>query len=222
MSQMTHEDHHRALVRRLASEVRTTRRLWPVGARLGLWILLEIGVLVWVVTHTDNDFVHKLKQPAYAIEVALFAGAAIISAILALRSTIPGRTLRATEVMFGATLVLAGIVLLTVGEPMRTGYPVAEFLHLGMRCAYETVALAATPWLLLWWLVSRGFPTRGMLSGLFVGAGAMLFSFAMMRLTCPIDEPLHLVVWHLLPAFALIALSTWAGAAWPRRRRSPE
>ena len=219
MPQMTHEEHHRALVRQLASEVTPTRRLWPVGARLGLWMLLEIGVLVWVMTHTDNHFLHKLKQPVYANEIVLFAGAAIISAILALRSTIPGRALRADEAVLGATLVLAGMVLLTVGEPMRTGYPVAEFLHLGLRCAYETTVLAATPWLLLFWLVSRGFPTQGRLSGLFVGAGAMFFSFAMMRIACPIDEPLHLLVWHLLPALALIALSTWAGSVWLRFRR---
>ena len=143
-------------------------------------MLLEGGVLAWVVTHTDNDFLHKLRHPVYAIGIVLFAGAAIISAILALRSTIPGRALRADEAVLGATLVLAGMVLLTVGEPMQTRYPVAEFLHLGLRCAYETMVLAATPWLLLWWLVSRGFPTQGRLSGLFVGAGAMFFSFAMM------------------------------------------
>jgi hypothetical protein len=222
VSQRTHEDHHRALVSQLASEVKPTRRLRSVGVRLALWMLLEVGVLGWVVTHTDNDFLHKLKQPVYAIEIVFFAGAAIISAILALRSTIPGRTLRVDEAILGAALVLAGTALLTLGEPIRTGYQLGEFLHIGLRCARETVALAATPWLLLWWLVSRGFPTRGRLSGSFVGAGAMCFSFAMMRIICPIDEPLHLLTWHLLPAFALIALSTWAGAAWLRfRRRAP-
>jgi hypothetical protein len=34
VSQITHEDHHRALVRRLATEVTPTRRLWSVGVRL--------------------------------------------------------------------------------------------------------------------------------------------------------------------------------------------
>ncbi len=95
-------------------------------------------------------------------------------------------------------------------------------MHLGLRCARETVVLAATPWLLMWWLVSRGFPTRGRLSGSLIGAGAMFFSFALMRIVCPIDEPLHLLTWHLLPAFTLIAFSTWAGAALLRfPRRSP-
>ena len=31
---MIHDEHHRALVRRLAAEVKPTRRLWPVSIRL--------------------------------------------------------------------------------------------------------------------------------------------------------------------------------------------
>jgi hypothetical protein len=49
----------------------------------------------------------------------------------------------------------------------------------------------------------------------------MLFSFAIMRIVCPIDEPLHLVTWHLGPAIAATLISTLAGAVWlrfPRRR----
>jgi hypothetical protein len=38
----------------------------------------------------------------------------------------------------------------------------------------------------------------------------------MLRLECPIDEPLHILTWHLLPALALIALSTLAGGTWLR------
>src|SRR5258707_2764922 len=123
LSQRTHEEHHRELVSRLAREIKPARRLRSVGGRLALWMLLEVGVLAWVITHADNDFLPKLKhRPAYAIEIAFFVGAAIISAILALRSAIPGRPLRAAESVLGVTLVLAGIVLITVSAPIRTGY----------------------------------------------------------------------------------------------------
>src|SRR6266849_9926329 len=120
--EITHEDHHRALVRRLATEVKPTRRLWSVGVRLGIWILLEVGVLAWVVTHTDNDFIQKLRQPVYAIEILFFAAAAIISATLALRSAIPGRVLRASEGVLAAVLVLTGAALVAAG-PMNTTNP---------------------------------------------------------------------------------------------------
>ncbi len=216
--QVTHEDHHRALVRRLATEVKPTRRLWSVGVRLGIWILLEVGVLAWVVTHTDNDFIQKLRQPVYTIEILFFAAAAIISATLALRSAVPGRALRASEATLAAVLLLTGAALVAAG-PMNTTNPLGDFVRAGLPCARETWMLAAAPLLLLWWMVRRGASMRGGLSGLLVGAGALFFSFAMMRIACPIDEPLHVLTWHLLPALALIALSTLAGGVWLRFRR---
>jgi hypothetical protein len=30
-------------------------------------------------------------------------------------------------------------------------------------------------------------------------------------MVCPIDEPLHLLIWHLLPALTVIGLSALAG-----------
>jgi hypothetical protein len=217
---ISHEEHHRALVRRLSSEVRPARPLWPVGARLGLWMVLEAGVLAWVMSHTTNHFTAKLTHPVYVIELVFFAGAALISAALALRSAVPGRTLSASEATIAGTLVLAGTIVFTIARPMDTSYTLGDFARSGLRCACETVMLGALPWLSLWWMVRRGAPMSAWLSGLLVGAGALLFSFAVMRIACPIDEPLHLLTWHLLPALASVALSALAGATWLRFRPS--
>ena len=103
---------------------------------------------------------------------------------------------------------------MAVGEPARTGYPLGEFLQVGIGCALQTCVLAALPWIALWWAVKRGAPMRGAAAGALTGAAALLFAFALMRIGCPIDEPLHLVTWHLLPALVLTALSALAGAAW--------
>jgi hypothetical protein len=217
---ISHEEHHRALVRRLSKEVRPARPLWPVGARLGLWMVLEAGVLAWVMSHTTNHFTAKLTHPVYVIELVFFAGAALISAALALRSAVPGRTLLASEATIAGALVLAGTIVLTIAQPMDTSYTLGDFARSGLRCACETVMLGTLPWLSLWWMVRRGAPMSAWLSGLLVGAGALLFSFAVMRIACPIDEPLHLLTWHLLPALALVALSAVAGATWLRFRPS--
>src|SRR5437588_4144067 len=94
---ISHEEHHRALVRLLSSGLTPAPPLWPVGARLLLWIVLEAGILAWAMSHTTNHFTAKLTHPVYVIELLFFAAAAIISAALALRSAIPGRTLQASE-----------------------------------------------------------------------------------------------------------------------------
>jgi hypothetical protein len=217
VSQTTHEDRHRALVERLAANLRPVRRLWPVSIRFGLWLILEVGVLAWVGTRTHNDFMRKLEAPQYMLEVALFGAAAIVAAIIALRSAIPGRQVRAGEIAFVLAPVLAGIGLVFT-EPLRTGYPLAEFILTGLSCAYQTCLLAAAPCIALWWAVKRGAPMRGATAGLAAGAAAAFFSFAMMRIGCPIDERLHLLTWHLIPALIVAALSALAGAFWLRFR----
>jgi hypothetical protein len=217
-SQMPHAERHRLLVEALAASVKPVRPLWPVGVRLGLWLLLESLVLLWVATHTGNDFIRKFGHLDYALEVAFFAAAATLAAMMALRVAIPGRSASPREVALAVVLVLIGTALVAVGEPARTGYPLGEFLHVGIGCALQTGVLAALPWTALWWAVKRGAPMRGAAAGALTGAAALLFAFALMRIGCPIDEPLHLVTWHLLPALVLTAFSALAGAVWLRFR----
>jgi hypothetical protein len=212
-----HARHHRALVERLAGDLRPARRLWPVNVRLGLWLILEAAVLVWVTTHTPNDFIKKLQSPRYLLEVVLFAGAAIGAALIALRSAIPGRQVRIATAGITIGMLLAGTALL-ITQPQRTGYPLGEFIRVGRQCAFETCVLAAVPWVALWWAARRGAPMSGWLTGLTAGGASMLFSFAWMRLKCPIDERLHLLVWHFVPVLAIALLSAIAGAAWLRFR----
>jgi hypothetical protein len=186
--------------------------------RLAFWMILEVGIVAWAMSHTSNHFVQKLTHPVYVIEIVFFVAAAIISALLALRSAIPGRTLPTREVALAAALVLTATILLTVATPMDTATQLGNFVRVGLRCAFETVMFGTLPWLALWWMVRRGAPLSGLVSGLLVGAGSLLFSFATMRIVCPIDDPLHLLMWHLLPAIAMIGLSTLAGAVWLRFR----
>src|SRR5271166_6057772 len=124
---MTHAERHHLLVEALAANIRPVRPLWPVPARLGLWLLLEAIVLLWVTTHTGNDFVRKLGHLDYVLEVTFFAIAATLAAMLALRLAIPGRRAGAREAVISIVLVLIGIVLVMVGEPARTGYQLDEF-----------------------------------------------------------------------------------------------
>src|SRR6516225_7271483 len=186
--QMTHAERHRRLVESLAAAIEPVRSLWPVRVRLALWLLLEAMVLAWVATHTGNDFMRKLGHPRYALEVACFAIAAALAAVLALRAAIPGRSGGSGGPVAVIVLATIGTGLVMVGVPMRTGYPLAAFLHAGLGCAVGTCVLGALPWIALWWAVKRGAPERGAAAGGLIGAAAMLFSFALMRLNCRIDE----------------------------------
>ncbi len=213
-----HAERHRALVESLAARVRPVRPLWRVRVRAGLWLLLETLVLAWAATRTGDDHAARFAHPFYALEVLSFAGAAAVAGMLALRAAIPGRRVAPGEIAIALGLAVGGTVLFILGAPVNAGASLGAFAGRGIPCAIETCVLGAAPWLALWWAVRRAAPTRGALAGALVGAGAMLFSFALMRIRCSIDEPAHLLVWHLLPALALIGLSTLAGSIWLRFR----
>jgi hypothetical protein len=206
-------EHHRAIVDRIVADLRPVRPRWPVGARLGGWLLLDLAVAAWVVTHTRVAFMTKLRWPGYALELAIFGGAAILAAVLAFRSAIPGRGPRRIEIGVVVILTLGGSLILA-STPARLDYLLSNFVRTGLPCAYTTCLLAAAPWLGLAWVVRRAAPMQGATSGALVGAGALLFSFALMRIDCPVDEPLHLIAWHLMPALIAIAGSTVVGRWW--------
>jgi hypothetical protein len=208
---------HSELVGKLAGNLKPVRRLWPVGVRAGLWLVLEALIVAWVMLHTPNDFMLKLHRPAYPLEIVFFALAAIYSCVLALRVAIPGRVVARSDVAMPAILVIVGIALL-LSQPPRTDYALNQFLRVGERCAWYTLLFGALPWAGLWWAVKRAAPTRGAAAGALIGSAALLFSFAVMRLGCPIDEPVHLIIWHLMPVVFVVVLSTLAGAAWLRLR----
>ena len=217
-SQLDHETRHRALVERLVSQLRPVRRLWPVNVRLAIWIALEAAVLLFVVHHTHRtDLAQQIHNLWFLLGVGGFAVAGTLGGALALRSAIPGREPRTTEfVLLIALTAASGLVLLH--EPIDFGMPIGTFIRQGLPCVFGTLMLAILPLLALFWAVRRGAPLAGGIGGALAGAGAFLFSFAFMRVNCPIDEGLHLFMWHFLPALIGVALSAGAGYLLFRKR----
>jgi hypothetical protein len=215
---MSHGEYHRALVQRLTSQVKPSRRLWPVPMRLALWLVLEIGILVWVMRGGWSAFIQRLEHPAYVIEAFFFGCSAVILGALALQSAIPGRDLRLRKAALAAVLALAATILISALSPINISYPLKEFVLVGLQCALRIALFGSLPVAALWWMVRRGAPFQGGLSGLLVGGSAFFFAFAILRIECPINDPLHIIVWHLLPALALTGVAAVAGARWLKFR----
>jgi hypothetical protein len=215
-----HEAHHRALVERMVAELRPVRRLWPVSLRLALWLALEAVMLLFAIRHNERTiFRQPFGDPWYLLSVGSSAGAGVVGAALALRSAIPGREPRARETGLMLILVLASLLVLLHG-PINAGVPMGTFIATGLGCAFATATLACLPLSALLWAMRRGAPLERGLGGALAGAGAFLIAFALMRVRCPINEGLHLFVWHFLPALIGIAISAGAGLLLFHRRAS--
>ena len=216
--QSDHEVRHHALVEHLVAELRPVRRLWPVRVRLAIWIAIEAGVLLFVIRNSQRtDLAQQFKNPWYLLGVGGFAVAGAIGAAFALRSAIPGREPRRIELGLLVALTAASALLL-LHEPINLAMPIGNFIHEGLPCAFGIAMFASLPLLVLFWAVRRGAPLAGGAGGALAGAGAFLLSFALMRVNCPIDEGLHLFIWHFLPALVGVALSAGAGFLLFRKR----
>jgi hypothetical protein len=216
--QSDHEVRHHALVERMVAELRPVRRLWPVRVRLAIWIAIEAGVLLLVLRNTQRtDLAQQFRNPWYLLGVGGFAVAGAIGAAFALRSAIPGREPRGMELGLLVVLTVASAFLL-LNEPINLAMPIGDFIHEGLPCAFGIAMFASLPLLALFWTVRRGAPLAGGAAGALAGAGAFMFSFAWMRISCPIDDGLHLFMWHFLPALIGVALSAGAGFLLFRKR----
>jgi hypothetical protein len=216
-----HQAHHRALVERMVAELRPVRRLWPLSLRLALWLALEAGLLLFAIHHSKRtDLPQELANPWYFLSAGGSAAAGVLGALLALRSAIPGREPRVREVTLLLILTLASTLAL-LHEPINAAVPMGNFITTGMTCAIATATLASLPLLALLWAIRRGAPLARGFDGALAGAGAFLVAFALMRVRCPIDEGLHLIVWHFVPALIGVALSAGAGLFLFRWRAHP-
>ncbi len=200
---------HDDLVARLTSEARPVRRLWPPALRLAAWLLL--AALVMVIGGTfglRDDVVDQVRRPLYGFEVATLLLAAAAAAAAALRAAVPGLDARRPV---GLAVGLAGVGLaLHIFAPTPTG----TVDVLGLRCAACVGLFGLLPWVALFVAVRRAAPLDGPETGAYLGAAAFLVGAAAVRVACPVDDGLHLLAWHAVPAVAWTAASTLVGAAW--------
>jgi hypothetical protein len=165
------------------------------------------------------DLARKLGDPVYLLETALLAMAGLMAALLALQEAIPGRAARRLERMVPFGLVLVAAVLWFC-HPMRGDVAASQFIATGLGCAARTVGLAALPWGALLIAVRRGAPLAPARAGALLGGAAFFTAALLVRVQCPLDERLHLLVWHALPVAGGTMLSAGVGLAWLRRWRA--
>jgi hypothetical protein len=209
-----------ALAERAISNFEPARKIWPTSIRLVMWLGMEAVVLGLVALIDPRpDLLAQLHNPGFLAPIGVFILGGAIAAGLALRAAIPGREPALSELILVALVapLAVAVVFLT---PDTATVSFLQFIRAGSWCLGCTLGLAAMPWLVLFWAVERGAPFMLGTEGALVGAAAFSFAFAASRLGCPIDDRLHILVWHVLPVFVATLLSIRAGAAWLQRERA--
>jgi len=209
---------HATLLERLTADVRPVRPLRAPTARLVVWLVLALPSIAFaMVIGLRTDTPGMLLHPLAALQVGALVAGATLAAMGALRAAIPGRAGSRGSVRLALVLALLATALLLV-QPTRS---LADFVANGLRCAFCVGMFGFVPWLALFVLVARGAPFDAPRVGAYVGAAGFLVGAAAVRVACPIEDGVHLVVWHMVPVLLGVGLSAMLGAAvlgrWRRR-----
>lgn len=204
---------------RLVRDLRPARPYWTPRTRLLVWLAIQAVVLLGAMTMGPRaDLAAQMRQWPFVLEVAGLVGLGVAGALLALRSAVPGRQPDRSAIVTLVAGAVGAFVLGLVVLPWGTvGWPLLS----GSNCASRTLMIAAVPWITLVVAVARGAAIDPVVAGVLSGLGPMATAAAIMRLMCPVDEGLHVLLWHDAPVVLVVMLSLAVGAVvhtrWARR-----
>jgi hypothetical protein len=142
----------------------------------------------------------------HGFDAAGFFLLSIAAGWMALRNSIPGRETSATELTMLGLGIIAALLIVQFGTASQTLLSLDDLPSALTR----QFALAALPWVTLFWAVRRAMPLRPRLAGGIIGVAASSFAVA----ADLFSGPACAVTWELLSCAILTALSVIAAAAW--------
>jgi hypothetical protein len=200
---------HDQLVAHLTADLQPVRPVWSPAARLTAWLALAAATVVLAaLVGLRADLRIQLHRPRYLLETVTLVAAAAAAATGALRLAVPGRG--GAHIAVRLALVLTALAAALPFAASATGTPSVHFVRDGMRCVACLALFGALPLAALLATVARSAPVDGLAAATYAGAAAI-------RVACPIDRPVHLLVWHMLPIAGWTILVAVASARWTER-----
>jgi hypothetical protein len=202
------------LIVELARSAAPVRPLPRPSVRLMRWVaaMMPLTALTAIVIGLRADVVTVMFEPAFLAIAAVTLGTALLAAASALILSVPGieRSLlqRVIPLVSGGLWVVALCVLLTTG-----GGALERLLRFPLHwaCVIQIAALSVVPGFVLFAMVRGAAPLRRAWSGALATLAAVGLSAAATQFICPLDDPAHQLVGHVLPVAALSVLGAFVG-----------
>jgi hypothetical protein len=161
--------------------------------------------------------VSDFGRPTFAVLAALTIATCVLSAIAALRSSVPGLEAAALEQALPAVGALAWttwLLALLFGGAVPTAGLLAFPVHAG--CIARIFGISLLPAAALITMVRRAAPLNPVRSTWLSALASLALAAAAVQFICPIDDPAHHLESHLFPVVAFTAIA--AAAAWRKDR----
>ena len=187
--------------------------LTPVRLRRWMMFSAAVGAATVAVIGRRGDLATAVFAQLFQAHVAFLILAAVSSAAAALALSIPGEPVRswrraAPAVALGAWLAWLAGELMPLAAAGGAHWPAA-----GWGCVAKAFAIGVTPGLLLAIMVGRSAPGDVHGTVTFVALAAAAVGALGVELTCPLDGPMHLLLWHAGPVMVVVLLAALFGRA---------
>ncbi|MFN7729803.1 MAG: NrsF family protein [Bdellovibrio sp.] len=152
------------------------------------------------------DLLMQLSSLRFFFENLLLVFLAVISILAAFRLSIPSQESKSMlRLPFFAFFFIG---LTTVSSFLTTSEP---FLYLGhgFSCVTKMLAIGVLPASVLFYIIRQGASLHRDLTGMMVLVCGVSFGLLGVQWTCPETTPLHLALWHVLPAMVLMVSGIW-------------
>ena len=200
------------LIERLVADASPVRRLVDPRRRAASWtaialVCVGLGVAWFGVRRDLGD---AMSFVPFLLRVPLIAATMWLSVVTALRLSIPGADQRAWTrwwplLLLGALIAVVAAESVAVALVGEVGSPLR-----GWTCVRKLTFAGAVPAFGAMVLIRRAAPLdpvwAALLGLIAAGAAGALTS----ELACPVRQPMHVMLWHLLPIAVYAALGTAA------------
>lgn len=203
------------LISELVRDLEPVSPLPVPSVRLWRWLAasVAVGAATIAVIGRRGDLATTMFAQPFQAHVAFLVLAAVSSAAAALALAIPGEPVRswrraAPAVALGAWLAWLAGELMPLAAAGGAAWPAA-----GWGCVAKAFAIGATPGFILAVMVGRGAPGDVRATVTFAALAAAAVGALGVELTCPLDGPMHLMLWHAGPVMVIVLLAALFGRA---------
>ena len=193
----------------LAQSAGPVRRLPSLAHRLVRWsvvAMLTLAALVLIIG-VRADIEAAVRPVRFAALAALTLASALTASSAALLLSVPGA---ARPIDRWLPLMAAGAWAMVLGTSVASTGSLMELLTpslIHVSCVIQIAGLALVPGWSLLEMVRQGAPMPGFSIRGLAALAALAMGAAGTQVLCPVDEPAHLLVGHLVPVAVLAGVT---------------
>lgn len=149
------------------------------------------------------DFSDQTLSSRFVVESVLLVLLGIASILATITLSVPSLV---AKKIYKPLLVLCFLALSTFISSFLTSPDPFIFSGYGLSCVIEIMAIGLLPAITLFYLIRPAAPLQREVVGALAAISGISFGLFAAQITCIDSTPLHILFWHIIPAFIFIYL----------------